>query len=127
MDWTTAANRAILVTAEWVLISASDTPPTRQGYIYAGLGSCKRLPPAGAELEVTMTAMTPFKKPATKPETILKLVRRKNGATMKAMLDATDWQPHSVRAAISGLRKKGHDIKRFKDSKGVTIYRLTAE
>ena len=74
-----------------------------------------------------MTTKTVEKKTATKPEIILKLVRRKSGATLKAMQDATGWQPHSVRAALTGLRKKGHDIERAKDGKGVTIYRLKAD
>ncbi|MBO6946331.1 MAG: DUF3489 domain-containing protein [Rhodospirillales bacterium] len=71
-----------------------------------------------------MTATITQQKAATKPETILKLVRRKNGATLKAMEHATGWQPHSVRAALTGLRKKGHAIERSKDGKGVTVYRV---
>jgi len=73
-----------------------------------------------------MTATTLKYKPAsTKPETILKLVSRKNGASLKSLQDTTGWQPHSVRAALTGLRKKGHAIERSKDAKGVTVYRLT--
>ena len=71
-----------------------------------------------------MTATITQQKATTKLETILTLVRRKNGATLKAMQDATGWQPHSVRAALTGLRKKGHDIERSKDGKGVTVYRV---
>ena len=33
---------------------------------------------------------------------------------------------HSVRAALTGLRKKDHDIRREKSEKGVTVYK-TAE
>jgi len=72
-----------------------------------------------------MTATnTQKKQTATKPEAILKLVRRKKGTTLTAMQDATGWQPHSVRAALTGLRKKGHAIERVKDGKGMTIYRI---
>ncbi len=60
-----------------------------------------------------------------KPETILKLVRRKNGASLKFLQDATGWQPHSIRAALTGLRKKGHAVERSTDGKGVTVYRVT--
>ena len=74
-----------------------------------------------------MTATITQQKAATKPETILKLVRRKNGATLKAMQDATGWQPHSVRAALTGLRKKGHTIERSKDGKGITVYRVAGK
>mgnify|MGYP000073640016 CR=1 FL=1 len=48
------------------------------------------------------------------------------GATVPALQDATGWQPHSVRAALTGLRKKGIDIARDKNGKGETIYRAGA-
>lgn len=73
-----------------------------------------------------MTAKIKDKKQtATKPETILKLVRRKTGANLKSLQEATGWQPHSVRAALTGLRKKRHAIERSKDAKGVTVYRVS--
>ena len=73
---------------------------------------------------MTTKTITITKRAATKPETILKLVRRKNGASLKNIQDATGWQPHSVRAALTGLRKKGHPVERVKDGKGVTFYRV---
>jgi len=43
----------------------------------------------------------------------------------------TGWQAHSVRAALTGLRKVGHVIKRTDDERkaGKTVYRIvkTAE
>jgi predicted transcriptional regulator len=60
----------------------------------------------------------------TKPATILKHLRQKNGATLAALEKVTGWQPHSVRAALNGLRKKGYVIERTKDGKGVTVYRV---
>ena len=75
-----------------------------------------------------MTAIiTKTKSGSTKLDTILKRLGQKNGATLKAMQDATGWQPHSVRAALSGLRKKGHAIERSKDGKGVTVYRVAGK
>ena len=36
------------------------------------------------------------------------LLKASDGATMKQMMDATCWQPHSVRGAMAGaLRKRG--------------------
>ena len=63
----------------------------------------------------------------TKIETILKLLRRSNGAGITQLQKATGWKPHSVRAALTGLRKKGHNIERDKDAKGVTRYRVAGE
>ncbi len=61
----------------------------------------------------------------TKSETIQKLLARKGGATITQLQAATDWQPHSLRAALSGLRKKGAAITRSTNAKGVTVYRLS--
>ncbi|MAO57457.1 MAG: hypothetical protein CMM61_17420 [Rhodospirillaceae bacterium] len=73
----------------------------------------------------TQTLKTAQAKPgSTKLGTILKHLGHKNGTTLPALEKATGWQPHSVRAALTGLRKKGHAIERSKDAKGVTIYRV---
>ena len=58
----------------------------------------------------------------TKIESILKQLRRPNGASIAQLRKAAGWQPHSVRAALTGLRKKGHAIERSRDAKGVTRY-----
>lgn len=65
-------------------------------------------------------------KPSGKPELLLRLMRRKQGAPVTAMQNATGWQPHSIRAALSGLRKKGHDIKRTRNNDRMAVYRVGA-
>ena len=63
----------------------------------------------------------------TKIETIFKLLHRPNGASIAQLQKTAGWQPHSVRAALTGLRKKGHNIERDEDAKGVTRYRVGGE
>jgi len=63
----------------------------------------------------------------TKIETIFKLLRRPNGASITQLQKATGWKPHSVRAALTGLRKKGHEATRGKDAKGVTVYAVAKD
>ncbi len=63
----------------------------------------------------------------TKIETILKLLRRPNGASITQLQKATGWKPHSVRATLTGLRKKGHEVTRGKDAKSVTVYAVAKE
>ncbi len=63
----------------------------------------------------------------TKADTILDLLQRPIGASISELTTATGWQPHSVRAALTGLRKKGHDVVRTKDDQGVTRYSIAAE
>lgn len=52
------------------------------------------------------------------------LLRRTEGATLDELVEATGWQPHSTRAALTGLRKKGHAIEKTKRDE-VTCYRIT--
>ena len=73
------------------------------------------------------TSSRPKKKRPTKTETMLKLLRRENGASMAQLQKATGWQPHSVRAALSGLRKQGIEIVRSKDQAGTTRYAVKGQ
>ena len=66
------------------------------------------------------------KKPAsTKMQGVVELLRREGGATIDEVVNATGWQPHSARAALTGLRKKGFALARTR-ADGVTRYAVTA-
>ena len=60
-----------------------------------------------------MSKKTATRAHTTKAETIRRLLSRKAGADLPALQRATGWQPHSVRAALSGLRKAGYEIDRL--------------
>ncbi len=45
-------------------------------------------------------------RPGTKQALLIDLLKRKKGATIEEIVEATGWQPHSVRGAISGALKK---------------------
>lgn len=61
----------------------------------------------------------------TKIGKVIKLLERKQGATLDQIVKATGWQPHTARAALTGLKKKGHAIEREKVD-GTSLYRITA-
>lgn len=50
----------------------------------------------------------------SKIDQVIALLRRPEGATMNELTSATDWLPHSTRAVLTGLRKKGNHITRGK-------------
>ena len=64
----------------------------------------------------------------TKIAKVQSMLSRPSGATIGALCKATGWQAHSVRAALTGLRKAGHEVERGEaDSKtGKTVYRIVA-
>jgi hypothetical protein len=61
-------------------------------------------------------------RPGSKIETVIGLLRSE-GATLTAMVAATGWLPHTTRAALTGLRKKGHAITKSKRG-DVTVYQI---
>jgi hypothetical protein len=42
----------------------------------------------------------------TKQETVLALLRRAEGATIAQVMEATAWQPHTVRGFLAGLKNR---------------------
>lgn len=48
----------------------------------------------------------------TKTARVRAMLAGPQGATLEAICEATGWQQHSVRAALSVLRKKGATIER---------------
>jgi hypothetical protein len=63
-------------------------------------------------------------RPGTKQALLLELTRREGGASIAELVEATGWLPHTVRAAITGLRKRGHNIVVNKVD-GASGYRCT--
>lgn len=65
-----------------------------------------------------MATNTKSKPSQTKAATLLTLLQTGTGASLEDMVEATGWLPHTARAAMTGLRKKGHVIE--KDVEGNT-------
>ena len=76
----------------------------------------KTLPPVPAAAPVATTS-------PTKQAQLIELLRRDGGASIGELVTALDWLPHTTRAALTGLRKKGHDVVKAKVDE-VTRYRI---
>ena len=63
-------------------------------------------------------------KKITKTDAVIQLLRRSSGATIAQIQKSTGWQPQSVRAALTRLRKNKNWIERGANAKGVTVYRM---
>jgi hypothetical protein len=62
----------------------------------------------------------------TKSALVLEMLRRESGATLDELSSATNWLPHTTRAALTGLRKKGHGIEKRKRGE-VSCYHLGSQ
>lgn len=51
---------------------------------------------------------------ATKSSIVIALLQRDGGVTLAELIEATSWLPHTTRAALTGLRKKGYIVERSK-------------
>ena len=60
----------------------------------------------------------------TKSATVIKLLSRLRGASVAEVMAVTAWQPHSVRAFLSGLRKKGKLLTREQRKNGEHAYQI---
>ena len=61
----------------------------------------------------------------SKTAQVLELVKRSGGTTLKHLVRATGWQPHSVRGFLSTLGKKmGLKIESRKTNDGERVYKL---
>lgn len=60
----------------------------------------------------------------TKTAIVTKLLSRNRGATLAEIMAATTWQPHSTRAFLTGLRKKGAALLKETRRDGETSYRI---
>lgn len=68
-------------------------------------------------------------KPGGKQALIIKLMRRKKGATIAELATATGWQAHSVRGAISAAvkRKYGFAVTTTQEGDRGRVYRIATE
>jgi hypothetical protein len=62
----------------------------------------------------------------TKQAQLIAMLRRPGGATIAQIVEATGWQPHTVRGAFAGALKKklGLEVTSEKAESGERIYRL---
>ena len=66
-------------------------------------------------------------RPGTKKALLIDLLRRPEGATIAEIQQTTGWQPHTARAAITGLKKKSLAVTSAPRRDGPRAYRLTPD
>jgi hypothetical protein len=99
--------------------TSSRSPTTRKT---AGHTASAKAPAAGD------TSNTVAEQPRqTKASVVEVLLARGGGASLEALCEATGWQPHTCRAFLTGLRKKGREVIRASDKEGKSIYLIAPD
>ena len=63
---------------------------------------------------------------ASKSSLVLAMLQRPEGATIAQIVTATSWLPHTTRAALTGLKKKGYQVTSEKAEDEERVYRVAA-
>jgi hypothetical protein len=61
----------------------------------------------------------------SKLASVMALLCRPEGATIGVLTKATGWLPHTTRAAITGVRKRGYSVVLDRSAEGASVYRLS--
>ena len=61
---------------------------------------------------------------STKRSKLIAMLERPEGASVAEIGQQLGWLPHTVRAAMTGLRKAGREVMRSKDASDGSVYRL---
>ena len=63
----------------------------------------------------------------SKQALVVAMLSSGEGASLDALVDATGWLPHTTRAALTGLRKRGFEIARERHATKGSLYRIGTE
>ena len=72
------------------------------------------------------TPMPDVVKPLRKAAMVEQMLEAEGGITLAELCEATGWLPHTTRAFLTGLRKKGRAVERTAGEDGKSIYRITS-
>ena len=67
----------------------------------------------------------PRERPVTKQTQLILLLQREGGTSIAELTAALGWLPHTIRAALTRLRKKGHMVVKMK-ADDVTRYSIAS-
>ena len=95
--------------------------PLIEAQIAASRPSTKRPRKMARDPEAVPLAQTQPR--VNKSDFVIGLLQRPGGATLDDMVTATGLLPHTTRAALTGLKKKGHQLISEK-ADGVRRYRI---
>ncbi len=78
----------------------------------------------GAAAQPEQHSINSAPRPGSKQALVVEMLRKDDGASLDALIEATGWLPHTTRAALTGLRKRGYSVERVRDESKGSLYRI---
>lgn len=102
--------------------SADASPKTNED-----LSKAKKTAGMVAAPSATAAPISQAPRQGSKIARVIALLQRDQGAKLDELIAATDWLPHTARAALTGLRHRGYDVRLERGKKGsASVYRAVA-
>ncbi len=98
----------------------------KKGSVKSNATARRKVTSAVAAAKTPLKADEPKVARVTKQERVLTLLSQSDGASIEEMMQATDWQQHSVRGFLAGTVKKklGFPLTSLKPNDGARRYRI---
>ena len=101
--------------------------PARSVVSTAGLAFLGLNIPEEAEVAPAEPTAARAPRSGTKQALVVTMLAGRDGASIDELMTATSWLPHTTRAALTGLRKRGFAIVTHRVAGAATLYRLDGE
>ena len=103
----------------WQSMPSTGLPNTSDG-----ASEAKTAANVTAPRSATAAPTSPAPRQGTKIARVVELLQRDQGANLDELIAATGWLPHTARAALTGLRHRGYDVRLERGETGrVSVYR----
>lgn len=101
-------------------------PSDRFGLETTGASAVAKTQRASAAVQPEERSIGAAPRTGSKQALIVDMLSKEPGVTIDALVKATGWLPHTTRAALTGLRKRGFAVERIPHAPGASLYRITS-
>ena len=126
-DEETGQSYSLKLTAAGLKAIAVDEGDSQSGVSESSSPKAKKAAKMAAAPSLTPAPPSPTPRQGTKIAGVIALLQRDQGAKLDELIAATGWLPHTARAALTGLRHRGYDVRLERGEKGqASVYRAFA-
>jgi len=126
-DEETGRAYSLKLTAAGLKAIAVDEGDSQSGASAGASPKAKKAANMAAPPGPTPAPLSPTPRQGTKIAGVIALLQRDQGAKLDELIAATGWLPHTARAALTGLRHRGYDVRLERAEKGkASVYRAFA-